>query len=262
MNKLRFTTILGSLAATGFVYAIEVGEKPKTPQLPGVPYVVHDGTRPQPVKVESGGAVSVKPPGDAIVLIGEKCSDTWNGNNWPIEGGVMTVARGGGVSSKATFGDCQLHLEYRVPKGRKVNGQAGGNSGVFLMGLYEVQVGESHTNQTYPDGQTAALYGQAPPRVNPSTPQGEWQSFDIIFEAPKYEGGKVSQPAVITVIHNGVMVHHRKALLGPTTHKALAKYPAKHPEKAPISLQDHGDPIQYRNIWVREFGAYDAAAKK
>ena len=262
MKSFSFTLVLASLAAAGMASGIEVGEKPKTPKLPGVPYVVHDGTRPQPVKVKSGGAVSTKPPGDALVLIGEKSSDTWNGNNWPIVDGVMTVARGGGVSSKAAFGDCQLHLEYRVPAGRKVKGQAGGNSGVFLMGLYEVQVGESHTNQTYPDGQTAALYGQSPPRVNPSTPQGEWQSFDIIFEAPDYEEGEVVSPAVITVIHNGVLVHHRKALLGPTRHKALATYPAKHPEKAPISLQDHGDPIQYRNIWIRELGAYDAAAKK
>ena len=262
MNSLRFTLVLASLAAAGMVYGIEVGEKPNTPKLPGVPYVVHDGTRPQPVKVKSAGAVSVKPPGDAIVLIGEKSSDTWNGNKWPIVDGVMTVARGGGVSSKKEFGDCQVHLEFRVPAGRKVNGQGGGNSGVFLMGLYEVQVGESHTNQTYPDGQTAALYGQAPPRVNPSTPQGEWQSFDIIFETPESRDGKVVEPAVITVIHNGVVVHHRKALLGPTRHKALAAYPAKHPEKGPINLQDHGDPIQYRNIWVRELGEYDAGAKK
>ena len=260
MNMLKFTAVVASFATGGLVYGIEVGEKPKTPQLPGVPYVVHDGTRPQPVKVKSAGAVSVQAPGDAKVLIGAKCSETWNGN-WPIEGGVMTVAKGS-ISSKEKFGTCQLHMEFRVPAGRKVNGQGGGNSGVFLMGLYEVQVGESHTNETYPDGQTAALYGQSPPLVNPSTPQGEWQSFDIIFEAPKYEDGKVSDPAVITVIHNGVLVHHRRALLGPTVHKSLAKYPAKHPEKASIQLQDHGDPIQYRNIWVRELGKYDAAAKK
>ena len=241
---------------------IEVGEKPKTPKLPGVPYVVHDGTRPQPVKVRSGGAVSVEPPSDALVLIGKESSETWEGNTWPIADGVMTVAKGGGVRSKAVFGDCQLHLEYRVPAGRKVRGQAGGNSGVFLMGLYEIQVGESHTNKTYPDGQTGAIYGQAPPRVNPSTPQGEWQSFDIIFEAPEYEGGKMVSPAVITVVHNGVLIHHRKTLLGPTRHKALASYPASHPAKAPISLQDHGDPIQYRNIWIRGLGEYDAAAGK
>ena len=98
--------------------------------------------------------------------------------------------------------------------------------------------------------------------MNPSTPQGEWQSFDIIFEAPESKDGKVVEPAVITVIHNGVLVHHRKVLLGPTRHKALAAYPAKHPDKGPINLQDHGDPIQYRNIWVRELGEYDAGAKK
>lgn len=262
MKLHGFVTTLGVVGVAGIASGVEVGEKPKTPKLPGVPYVVHDGTRPQPVKVKSAGAVSVQPPGDALVLIGKVASDTWNGNNWPIADGVMTVTRGGGVSSKAKFGDCQLHLEYRVPAGRKVKGQAGGNSGVFLMGMYEVQVGESHTNKTYPDGQTAALYGQAPPLVNPSTPQGEWQSFDIIFEAPRYEKETVTAPAVITVIHNGVLVHHRKALLGPTRHKALASYPPKHPEKASLTLQDHGDPIQYRNIWVRELGDYDAAPGK
>ena len=259
-SKLAVISLLP--AAVCVSSAVEVGEKPKTPTLPGVPYVVHDGTRPQPVKVESGGAVSVTAPADALVLIGKESSETWEGNTWPIADGIMTVAKGGGVRSKAAFGDCQLHLEYRVPAGRKVRGQAGGNSGVFLMGLYEVQVGESHTNQTYPDGQTGAIYGQAPPRVTPSTPQGEWQSFDIIFEAPEYQDGKVSSPAVITLIHNGVLVHHRKALLGPTRHRALASYPDKHPDKAPISLQDHGDPIQYRNIWIRDLGDYDAAADK
>ena len=260
MKGIKFIILLASFAMGGLVYGIEVGEKPKTPQLPGVPFVVHDGTRPQPVKVKSGGAVSVQAPGDAKVLIGEKSSESWSGN-WPIVDGVMTVAKGS-INTKEKFGTCQLHMEFRVPAGRKIHGQHGGNSGVFLMGLYEVQVGESHTNETYPDGQTAALYGQSPPRVNPSTPQGEWQSFEIIFEAPNYVDGKLSEPAVITVIHNGVLVHHRKKLLGPTKHKTLATYPAKHPAKASIQLQDHGDPIQYRNIWVRELGDYDAAAKK
>lgn len=248
---------MGALAAAGLVLGIEVGEKPNTPKLPGVSYVVHDGTRPQPVKVKSGGCVSVPAPGDAKVLIGEKSTDTWSGN-WPIKDGVMTVGKGT-IRTKEEFGDCQLHLEFRVPADRKVSGQKGGNSGVFMMGRYEIQVGESHTNQTYPDGQTAALYGQWPPRVNPSTPQGEWQSFDIIFEAPKSENGKVVEPAYVTVIHNGVVVHHRQAFQGTTQHRRLASYPGNHPEKGPISLQDHGDPIQYRNIWVRELGEYDAA---
>ena len=256
MRRFTFTTMMASFATGGFALAVEVGEKPNTPKLPDVPYVVHDGTRPQPVKVKSAGAVSVKPPADATVLIGEKCSDHWTGN-WPIENGVMTVAKGS-INTKQGWGSCQLHLEFRVPKDRAVSGQKGGNSGVFLMGIYEVQVGESHTNQTYPDGQTGALYGQTPPRINPSTPQGEWQSFDIIFEAPTYEDGKVVKPAVITVLHNGVLIHHARELLGPTVHKRLAQYPAKHPERAPIQLQDHGDPIQYRNIWVRELGEYDA----
>jgi hypothetical protein len=194
-----------------------------------------------------------------VALIGAKCADHWTGD-WEIADGVMTVGKGS-ISTKEKFGDCQLHLEFRVPAGREVHGQGGGNSGVFLMGLYEVQVGESHTNETYPDGQTGAIYGQTPPLVNPSTPQGEWQSFDIVFEKPSFEGGKVVEPAVVTVLHNGVVIHHRRAILGPTSHKQLAKYPAELPDKAPIQLQDHGDPIQYRNIWVRELGEYDAGAK-
>lgn len=245
------------ILAAGFAAGIEVGEKPDTPNLPGVPYVVHDGTRPQPPKVASGGAVMVQAPGDALALIGKSCSEHWTGD-WEIVDGVMTVGKGS-IQTKESFGSCQLHLEFRVPAGRKVHGQAGGNSGVFLMGLYEIQVGESHTNQTYPDGQTGAIYGQTPPLVNPSTPQGEWQSFDIVFEKPEYEGEKVVNPAVVTVIHNGVVVHHRRELLGPTVHKRLAQYPARHPAEAPLMLQDHGDPIQYRNIWVRELGEYDSA---
>lgn len=239
--------------------AVEVGEKPKTPRLPDSKYVVHDGTRPQPRKVKSGGAVAVGAPSDATVLFAGTDTGAWEGK-WKVENGIL-IASPGKLQTKEGFGTCQLHLEWRVPAGRKVSGQKGGNSGVFLMGRYEVQVLESHTNKTYPDGQAGAMYGQYPPLVNASAPQGEWQSYDIIFEAPRYEDGKNVAPAYVTVLHNGVVLHHRQAYLGPSTHKKLTSYPANHPEKAPLSLQWHGDPIEFRNIWIRPLGEYDQAGE-
>lgn len=228
---------------------------PDAPQIPGSQYTVHDTTRPQPRKVESSGAVSVKAPSDAKVLFDGTNTDAWNGK-WQIKDGIL-IASPGTLKSKEEFGDCQLHIEYRVPAGRKVRGQGGGNSGVFLMGKYEVQVMESHTNVTYPDGQAGALYGQFPPLVNPATKQGEWQSYDIIFKAPISKDGKVVTPAQITVLFNGVVVHAAKELQGPTVHQKTAHYPKNHPEKGSITLQWHRDPIEYRNIWVRELGDYD-----
>ena len=164
----------------------------------------------------------------------------------------MLIASPGNTSSKQSFGSMQLHMEWKIPAGREVQGQKGGNSGIFLMGIYEIQIQESHTNVTYADGQAAALYGQTPPMVNASAPQGEWQSYDIIFEAPVYGEKGMERPAYVTVIHNGVMVHHRQKFYGPTKHKKATSYPAKHPEKAPMRIQWHKDPIEFRNIWVRE----------
>lgn len=251
--------MLVGIGVIGVAIAVEVGEKPNTPKLPDVPYVVHDGTRPQPRKVGSGGAIEVKAPSDATVLFDGSNTDAWKGN-WQVKDGVL-VASPGGLSTKESFGSCQLHLEFRVPADREVKGQKGGNSGVFLMGRYEIQVGESFANQTYPDGQTGAIYGQTPPLVNSSTPQGEWQSFDIIFDAPVYEDGKVVKSGEVTVLHNGVLLHHGRQILGPTSHKKLAKYPDNHPEAAPLNLQWHGDPIEYRNIWIRSQGSYDDAGE-
>ena len=172
--------------------------------------------------------------------------------NWPIFEGSLIASKLGNLITKDTFGDCQLHLEWRIPAGRSVQGQKGGNSGLFLMSRYEVQIQESHTNTTYPDGQAGALYGQYPPKVNPSLPQGEWQSYDIFFTAPVYEEGKLQSPAYITVIHNGVMIHHHQKLEGPTTHRKAASYPQTHPAKAPLLLQWHQDPIEFRNFWIRD----------
>ena len=167
------------------------------------------------------------------------------------------VAKGGAIQTKDEFGAIQLHFEWKLPADRKVDGQHGGNSGCFLMGLYEVQILQSNGNQTYPDGQAAALYGMLPPLVNATSPQGEWNSYDITFEPPVYEDGKFKTPALVTVVHNGVVVQNREAFTGPTGYRKLSKYPAKHRATGPIMLQFHGDPVEYRNFWVRPLGERD-----
>jgi len=255
MDKVIWMTG-AALMAAGSGMAIEFGEKPDTPQLPGVPYVVHDGTRPQPPTVATAGAVAVRAPEDAKVLFDGSGTDAWNGK-WEVRDGIL-VASPGDLVSKDSFGAIQMHLEWRIPQGREVVGQGGGNSGVFLMGMYEVQILQSHGNKTYPDGQAGSMYGQKPPLVNASAPQGEWQSYDILFHPPEYEGGKVTKPALLTLLHNGVVVQHAQEYLGPTQHKKLASYPKQHPETGPLRLQWHNDPIEFRNIWVRPIGGYDA----
>ncbi len=186
--------------------------------------------------------------------------DAWTSQGgdpaWEIKDGAM-VAKDKGIETKEKFGAVQVHFEWRLPAGRTVKGQSGGNSGCFLMGLYEVQVLQSNNNQTYPDGQAGSLYGQLPPLVNATSPQGEWNSYDIFFEPPVYDGETVKTPAKITIIHNGVVVQHGESYIGPTGHKNLAKYPAKHPETGPITLQWHQDPMEFKNFWVRPLGERD-----
>ncbi|NJM39129.1 MAG: DUF1080 domain-containing protein [Akkermansiaceae bacterium] len=220
-----------------------------TPIIPGTTYSVHDPARPQPTIVETAGALEVKPPSDAIVLFDGKSVDAWE-NPWQTKDGVM-VASEKNTRTKQSFGAIQMHLEWRVPAGRPVSGQNGGNSGVFLMGSYEVQILQSHNNKTYPDGQAGAMYGHLPPLVNATSPQGEWQSYDLTFEPPVYENGKVVKPAKLFLLHNGVVVQNGELYLGPTQHRKLPEYPEKHPVTAPIQLQDHNDPVEFRNIWVR-----------
>lgn len=254
--KIRPLLVLAAAASCGTSWGEVKGEE-GTPQLPGLPYHVHDGKRPQPPAVSTGGALLVKPPSDAKVLFDGSSLDAWTTSGgkpaFLLRDGVM-VANGKDVQTKEQFGAIQLHFEWRLPAGRPVDGQKGGNSGVFLMGLYEVQVLQSHNNPTYADGTAGAMYGQLPPLVNATSPQGEWQSCDIAFEPPVYEGEKVVKPAKVTVIHNGVVVQNGESYLGPTVWRRLASYPPKHPEKGPISLQFHGDPMEFRNIWVRPLG--------
>ncbi|MBV9850143.1 MAG: DUF1080 domain-containing protein, partial [Armatimonadetes bacterium] len=162
----------------------------------------------------------------------------------------------GDIQTHAHFGDCQLHLEWRAPDYVKGDGQGRGNSGVFLMGRYEIQVLDCYQNPTYPDGTTGAIYGQYPPLVNACRRPGEWQTYDILWEAPRFDGDRLARPARVTVLLNGVVLHHAQELQGPTQHRQQASY-QPHPAQGPLRLQDHGDLVRYRNIWYRPLTGYD-----
>lgn len=193
---------------------------------------------------------------EELVPIAPKMDPNYTGAPaaWNIVDGALEVAPGqGDIATKRSFGDIQLHVEWKAPKmPAERKGQGGGNSGIFLMGLYEVQVLNSYENPTYSNGQAASLYKQFPPLVNASRPPETWQTYDIVFMAPRFsEKGTVVRPATVTIIHNGVLVQNNVTLLGPTCYIGLSYY-VSHPQKLPLKLQDHGDRIQFRNIWVRE----------
>lgn len=197
-------------------------------------------------------ALPVPAPSDAIVLFDGKDLSAWKGGeDWIVKDGVAIAAKRS-ISTKRVFGDCQLHIEFSTPTPATGRGQGRGNSGVYLMGRYEVQILDSYRNKTYFDGQCAAIYKQYPPSVNACRPPGQWQSFDILFEAPRFdERGNVVKKAIITVLHNGVVVHNHVELLGATAYDRPPQY-RKHPPRAPITLQYHGNPVRFRNIWIRE----------
>ncbi|RMG32776.1 MAG: DUF1080 domain-containing protein [Planctomycetota bacterium] len=209
---------------------------------------------PEPPVVDPGPdtALPVPPPSDAIILFDGKDLSQWTGGeDWIIRDGVAISAKHS-ISTKRAFGDCQLHIEFSTPTPPKGRGQGRGNSGVYLMGRYEVQILDSYKNKTYFDGQCGAIYKQYPPSVNACRPPGQWQSYDIIFEAPRFDDeGHVVKKAVITVLHNGVVIHNHVELLGATAYDRPPQY-RKHPAKAPITLQYHGNPVRFRNIWIRE----------
>jgi hypothetical protein len=230
----------------------QVGYK-DTPLLPGGRWHVHDGDRPPPPVVTAEGCGVA--PSDAIVLFDGHDLSAWKSGDkpaaWKVENGYAEVNGSGNIETRAAFGDCQLHIEWAEPEKVEGESQGRGNSGVFLMGAYEVQVLDSFDNRTYADGQCGALYGQEPPLVNVCKKSGEWQSYDILFRAPRFEGQKLIAPALVTVLQNGVVLHHASEFLGATAHRALAKY-TPHPAQAPLALQDHGNPVRYRNIWIRK----------
>lgn len=205
---------------------------------------------PEPAVIDPGPPGG--PPSDAVVLFGGTDLSAWEGGDqWEISEGVAT-AKGGGITTKQEFGDCQVHLEWASPEKVEGTGQGRGNSGLYLMGRYEVQILDSYDNETYFDGQCASIYKQTPPMVNACRKPGEWQSYDIIWNAPRFaEDGSVVKPAAVTVLHNGVVVQNHYELQGGTFYHIPPAY-EKHPEKGPIHIQFHGNPVRFRNIWVRE----------
>lgn len=223
---------------------------------------IHSMDRPQPQVVDPGPAGSpVPPPSDAVVLFDGTDLSHWRAADggpapWKLENGyVEVVAHTGSLVTRDSFADVQLHVEWATPAVVQGEGQERGNSGVYLMDLYELQVLDSYENPTYPDGQAGAIFGQFPPLVNASRPPGEWQTFDVVFRAPRFdEGGGLVSPARITVFHNAVLVQDNVELTGPTAFQKRPPYEA-HPARLPISLQDHEFPVRYRNIWLRELGA-------
>ena len=222
---------------------------------------IHDLNRPLPSIVDPGTASTQETPGrapsDAVVLFDGKDLSRWVDKEgkpakWKVENGYMeVVAKTGNISTRDSFGDCQLHVEFAEPSPASGESQERGNSGVFLMGLYEIQVLDSYENKTYADGQASAVYGQYPPLVNASRPPAQWQSYDIIFHRPRFSGNKLLRPARVTVLHNGVLVQDNVELTGPTAHGERPPYKPG-PDKGPLQLQDHGDALRYRNIWIRE----------
>jgi len=251
---MRVAAILLLAASPAFAQA------PKDPEG----WAQHDLNRPQPTIVDPGSGVPPetpgRPPSDAVVLFDGRDLSAWKSQKdgsaapWKVENGYFEVVpKSGGIETKQGFGDVQLHIEWMAPEPAAGSGQDRGNSGVFFGGgRYEVQVLDSFGNKTYPDGQAGALYGQFPPLVNASRAPGRWQAYDIVFEAPRFDGtGKLVEPARATVFHNGVVVQHAVDLIGETTNRKRTPYSA-HPEKLPVSLQDYGHRVRFRNVWLRE----------
>lgn len=240
-----------------------------TPMLPGLPWHVHDPARPNPPVVTPGATVGAAPSDATMLFDGRDLSkwvqrgsgadiNTLRDPKWTVRDGYFeTGARTGSLFTRDSFGDIQLHVEWAAPTVVAGHSQGRGNSGIFLMGLYEIQVLDSFENRSYADGQAGAIYGQWPPLVNAARKPGEWQTYDIVFEAPRFESGKLARPAFQTVFWNGVIVHNRKEVMGATVYRSVATYAAPHADALPLMLQDHSNPVRYRNIWVRPLRKYD-----
>ena len=251
MNKL----INKGLVPVLIVLVIQFSSAQETTELPPEATEFY---QPVPPKVEAGTKPTT-PPSDAVVLFDGSNLEEWQNAadesqaEWGVSGDVLTVKPGAGnIETRQKFGDVQLHIEWRSPEEIVGEGQGRGNSGVFLMEQYEVQVLDSYQNDTYTNGQAGSIYKQSPPLVNVTNPPGEWNVYDIIFKAPDFnEDGMLVSPARMTVFHNGVLVQNSFELKGPTVYTGIPNYEA-HPEKLSIVLQDHGNPVSFRNIWLRE----------
>ena len=247
-----------------------------TPMLPGLPYHVHDPARPKPPVVIPAAAPG-QPPSDAVVLFDGTDLSKWSAAKlgtasytqaleraapWKVEHGYFEVVPGtGDIGTRDRFADVQVHVEWAAPASARGNSQNRGNSGVLLMGIYEIQVLDNYNNPTYADGTAGAIYGQRPPLVIAVRAPGAWQSYDIVFEAPRFTDGKLVKPAYQTVFVNGVVVHNRQEVMGPMIYRSVPTY-AAHAADGPILLQDHSHPVRYRNIWARRLGGYDGGRLK
>jgi hypothetical protein len=245
------------LFSLGLLCAATAGAQSKLSDWPQ-----HSLDRPAPAVVSPGAAYTIAPPSDAVVLFDGRTLAGWESDSgaaprWRVENGAIVVVPGTGtLHTKAGFGDAQLHIEWAAPSPARFSGQNRGNSGVFFGdGRYEVQVLDSYNNRTYADGQAAALYGQFPPLVNATRPPGQWQVYDIIYRRPRFgASGAMTSPARLTVFHNGVLVQDNMELVGPTSNSVRLPYEA-HADRLPITLQDHGHPVRFRNIWIRDLEA-------
>jgi hypothetical protein len=266
------TPLLVVVCAAASLSAQQAAPKQAAPQQPSAPsptgykdtpkqakgnWLIHDDDRPRPVVVKPGPFAALPAPSDALVLLGSgQDLSQWQmveggaAVTWPIESGVLSSGRGMIRTKRDDFTDYQLHVEFATPSVVKGNSQGRGNSGVFLNGVFEIQVLDSYDNKSYADGQASAMYGQIPPMVNASRPPGEWQTYDIAFRGPKFEGTTLKKPAIVTVLHNGVVVHASDEYWGPTAHKLNPPY-APSNARGFIQLQDHGNPVRFRNIWIR-----------
>jgi hypothetical protein len=229
-----------------------------TPLQPDGKWHVHDPARPQPLVITPGKSFSenAAPPADAIVLFDGKDLSHWRDKKtggeapWKIEDGVMVSAKGD-TETTDKFGDIQLHLEFKEPIPAKGEGQGRGNSGVYFMGLYEIQILDCYESKTYADGATGGIYGQHPALANACRPPGAWETYDIIFTAPRFgANGEVVSPAYATVMLNGVVVQNHQAYRGATNWKSPGKY-AAHAAELPLALQYHNNSVSFRNIWAR-----------
>ena len=237
-----------------------------TPMEADSQWHVHDPDRPQPRVVTPGATFSQNAgvPSDAEVLFDGTNLAKWQGAGggdakWKVENGYVETQSGGGIRTRGKWADFQLHVEFSEPNPPVDSGQGRGNSGILINDMYEVQVLDSYQAKTYPDVQCGAIYGQSPPLVNASKPPGEWQTYDIIFESPRWnEKGDLVKKAIITVLHNGLVIQNHYELAGMTDGinaqlpwKSVSKYPLPHPPEVFVELQDHNNPVRFRNIWIR-----------
>lgn len=255
----RWLPGLALVTAAASLWALEDEWSRGLPRQHKSKWLVSDRNRPE-APVVTPGAKPGDPPADAIILFDGKSTTQWHkqGSNepigWKVVDGDLEMVKSGSIATVEKFSDVQLHIEWRAPNPPQSADQARGNSGIFFQGRYELQVMDSYKNKTYTDGQAASLYAQHPPLANAARPPGEWQVYDAVWRAPRFDSsGKVAEPGRITVFHNGVLVQHNAEVFGETVYRQRAKYGAAHGADS-LVLQDHGDnqPVRFRNIWARK----------